>query len=60
MVNMLWLSERAKSGLHDLKVVIMAWKPKNALGSQKGLKMKNWKHASMKIVAKDKKCSQNH
>ena len=35
IVNMLWLSERTKSGLHDLKVVILAWKTKNVLGSQK-------------------------
>ena len=35
------------------------WKTKNVLGSQKSLKMKNWKHYSMKIVAKHKKSSQN-
>ena len=29
------------------------------LGSQKSLKMKNWKHYSMKIVAKHNKSSQN-
>ena len=51
--------ERAKSGLHDLKVVILVWKTKNVLGSQKRLKMKKWKHYSMKIVAKHKKSSQN-
>ena len=51
--------ERAKSGLHDSKVVILAWKKENVLGSQKSLKMKNWKHYSMKIVAKHKKTSQN-
>ena len=59
MVNMLQLSERAKSGLHDLKVVILVWKTKNVLGNQKSLKIKNWKHYSMKIVAKYKKRSQN-
>ena len=32
---------------------------KNALGSQKSLKIKNWKHYLMKIVAKHKKSSQN-
>ena len=51
--------ERAKIGLHDLKVVILAWKTKNVLGSRKSLNMKNWKHYSMKIVAKHKKSSQN-
>ena len=51
--------EHAKSGLHDLKVVILAWKTKKVLGSQKSLKMKNWKHYSMKIVSKHKKSSQN-
>ena len=59
MVNMLYLSKRAKSSLHDLKVVILAWKTENVLGSQKSLKMKNWKHYSMKIVAKHEKSSQN-
>ena len=59
MVNMLQLSKRAKSGLHDLKVVILSWKTKNVLGSQKSLKMNNWNHYSMKIVAKHKKSSQN-
>ena len=53
------MSERAKSGLHDLKVMILAWKTKNVLGSQKSLKIKNCKHYSMKIVAKYKKNSQN-
>ena len=57
MVNMLYLTERAKSGLHDLKVLIFARKTKNVLGSQKSLKMKNWKPYSMKIVAKNKKSS---
>ena len=38
MVNMLQLSERAKSNLHDLKVVILSWKTKNVLSSQKSLK----------------------
>ena len=52
-------SERDKSGLHDLKIVILGWKTKNVLGSQKSLKMKNWKHYSMKIVAKHKKSSQS-
>ena len=47
------------SGLHDLEVVILAWKTKNVLGSQKSLKMKNWKHYSKTIVAKHKKSSQN-
>ena len=47
MANMLQPSERAKSGLHNLKVVILAWKTKNVLGSQKSLKMKNWQHYSM-------------
>ena len=32
---------------------------KNVLGSQNSLKMKNWKHYSMKIVAKHTKSSQN-
>ena len=32
---------------------------KDVLGSQKSLKMKNWKHYSMKIVAKHKKSPQN-
>ena len=41
------------------KMVILAWKTKNVLGNQKSLKMKNWKHYSMKIVAKHKKSSQN-
>ena len=45
---------------HDLKVVILAWKTNNALGSQKSLNMNNWKHYSMKIAAKHKKSSQNH
>ena len=49
----------AKSGLHDLKVVILAWKAKNVPGSQKSLKMKNWKHYSMNIVAKHKTSPQN-
>ena len=40
MGKMLLLSERAKSSLHDLKIVILAWKTKNVLGSQKSLKMK--------------------
>ena len=48
-----------KSCLHDLKVVILAWKTKNVLGSQKSLKMKNWNHYSMKIVSKHKKSSRN-
>ena len=41
------------------KVVILAWKTKNVLGSQKSSKMKNWKQYLMKIVAKHKKSSQN-
>ena len=54
------LAERTcESGLHDLKVVILTWKAKNVLGSQKSLKTKNGKHYSMKIVAKHKKSSQD-
>lgn len=46
------LSERAESGLHDLKVVILAWKMKNVLGSQKSLKIRTWKHYSILHVEK--------
>lgn len=48
MVNMLLLSDHAKSGFHDLKVVIFAWNTKNVLRVQKVLNMRNWKRYSKK------------
>ena len=44
---------------HRILVEVLAWMTKNVLGSQKCLKMKNWKHYSMKIVAKHKNSLQN-
>lgn len=41
MANILYLSERPKSGLHDLKVAILIQKSNNVLGGQKSLKLRN-------------------
>lgn len=36
------------------RVMILAWQTKNVLGGQKSFKMINWKHYSLKIIAKHK------
>lgn len=52
-------SERTENDLHGLKVVILTWQTENVLASQTSLKIKNWKHYSMKIVFKHKKSPQD-
>lgn len=37
---------------NGLKVVILAWWTKNALGGSKSLNIRNWKYYLMRIVAK--------
>lgn len=41
MVNILYLSERVKIGLHELKAVILSGKANNVLGGQKSMNMRN-------------------
>ena len=53
------LSERTYQVVCTIQVGMLAWMTKNALRIEKSLKMKNWKHNSMKIVSKHKKSSQN-
>ena len=52
MGNILCLRQRAEIGLDGLKVAIPTLKTNNVQDSRKNLKVKTWRHYSMKITAR--------